>query len=58
MPQTDMQIYQPGGKKEKKIIIFPKFSTVSEWRVAILYLQVPQWSLIGAAAEAVYGSGL
>lgn len=50
MPQT--------GKKEKKIIIFPKFSTVSELRVAILYLQVPQWSLIGAAAEAVYGSGL
>lgn len=54
-----MQIYQPGGKKRKeKIIIFPKFSTVPEARVAILYLQVPQWSLIGAAAEAVYGSGL
>lgn len=57
MPQTDMQIYQPGKKKKKKkkIVISLNFSTVSEWRVAILYLQVPQWSLIGAAAEAVYG---
>lgn len=58
MPQTDMQIYQPGEKKGKKNQHFLKFSTVSDSRVAIFYLQVPQWGLISTAAEAVYGSGL